>query len=130
VAVLPWYTTGATYSFAEIIRMGYVGALLSGNALAVHDVEYALYGTSLGMDLDTGMTTANSRNHIAAINEVLEAGSLRAMVEQGRLKSGIFFQCIRNRRTLCTVRLDNRRRPNTRCDNRTLLGPRVSIKGS
>jgi len=88
--------TGAASSLAEIIRMGYVTALLSGNALAVHDVEYALYGTSLGMDVETGLTTGSSRNHIAAINEVFKAGSLKAMVERGRLKSGIFYECIRN----------------------------------
>lgn len=88
--------TGAAPSLAEIIRMGYVSSLLSGNALAVHDVEYALYGTSLGMDVETGLTTGSSRNHIAAINEVFKAGSLKAMVEEGRLKSGIFYQCIKN----------------------------------
>ena len=36
-------------SFAKLIRMGYVNGLLAGNALAVHDVENALMGTSLGM---------------------------------------------------------------------------------
>ncbi|MCJ7632950.1 TIGR00300 family protein [Candidatus Bathyarchaeota archaeon] len=88
--------TGAASSLAGIIRMVYVNALLSGNALAVHDVEYAIFGTSLGMDVETGLTTGSSKNHIAAINEVFKSGSLKAMVEQGRLRSGIFYECIKN----------------------------------
>jgi lysine-ketoglutarate reductase/saccharopine dehydrogenase-like protein (TIGR00300 family) len=87
--------TGAAPALAQLIRMGYVSALLSGNALAVHDVEYALYGTSLGMDVKTGMSSSSSRNHIAAINEVFKAGSLRAMVERGILQKGIFYECIK-----------------------------------
>jgi len=87
--------TGAAPYLARMVELGYVDALLSGNALAVHDVESALYGTSLGVDL-TSSRVQSPRNHIAAINEVLKAGSLRAMVESGRLRSGIFYQLIKN----------------------------------
>jgi len=86
--------TGASPHLAEMIRLGYVDALLSGNALAVHDVEYALYGTSLGMNLETGSLTKGERNHMAAINEVSKAGSLKAMVDKGLLRKGIFYECI------------------------------------
>jgi len=89
--------TGASPSLAKMIDGGYVDALLSGNALAVHDVEYMLYGTSLGINLETGSLTKGNRNHIAAINEVWKAGSLRALVEKGVLTEGVFFQCIVNK---------------------------------
>ncbi len=87
--------TGAAPYLARMVELGYVDALLSGNALAVHDVESALYGTSLGVDL-TRSRVQSPRNHIAAINEVMKAGSLRALVENGRLRSGIFYQLIKN----------------------------------
>lgn len=87
--------TGAAPSLARLIQLGYVQAVLSGNALAVHDVEYTLFGTSLGMDIMTGALTQGNRNHIAAINEVLKAGSLQSLVSQGILTQGIFYQCIR-----------------------------------
>jgi lysine-ketoglutarate reductase/saccharopine dehydrogenase-like protein (TIGR00300 family) len=86
--------TGAALSLARVIQLGYVQAVLSGNALAVHDVEYALYGTSLGMDLTTGALTRGNRNHIAAVNEVLKAGSLYSLVSQDILTKGIFYQCV------------------------------------
>ncbi len=86
--------TGASLSLAKMIDLGYVNVLLSGNALAVHDVEYTLYGTSLGMHLETGTLTKGNRNHISAINEVWKAGSLKALVEKGVLTTGIFYQCI------------------------------------
>jgi len=86
--------TGASPHLAEMIRMGYVDALLSGNALAVHDVEYAFYGTSLGMNLETGSSTKGKRNHMAVINEVSKAGSLKSLVDKGILKEGIFYECI------------------------------------
>jgi len=87
--------TGGSPSLARLIELGYVDAVLSGNALAVHDVEYALFGTSLGVELGEGATTNGYRNHISAINEVNKAGSLRALIEGGRLKEGIFYQLIK-----------------------------------
>ena len=89
--------TGAAEAFAKIIRLGYIDALLSGNALAVHDVEYALYGTSLGVNVETGLPSPGShRNHLSALNEVFKAGSLEALVKQGRLRKGILYECIVN----------------------------------
>ena len=88
--------TGAAPSLARMIELGYVDALLSGNALAVHDVESALYGTSLGVQLGDGYKARDPRNHIAAINQVNKAGSLEALVQQGILTKGIFYQLIRN----------------------------------
>ena len=87
------HTGGGPY-LARMVELGYVDALLSGNALAVHDVEYALFGTSLGVRLDQVGGVKQPRNHIAAINEVMRAGSLRALVGGGLLRSGVFHQLI------------------------------------
>jgi len=87
--------TGAAPYLAKMVELGYVDALLSGNALAVHDVESALYGTSLGVNLENARAQ-NPRNHIAAINEVMKAGSLKGLVEAGKLRKGIFYQLIKN----------------------------------
>lgn len=89
--------TGAAESLASMIRMGFVDGLLSGNALAVHDVEAALYGTSLGVSLKEGITLLKGyRNHIAAINEIYKVGSLKRAVETGLIKKGIIYECIKN----------------------------------
>ncbi|MEM3383717.1 MAG: TIGR00300 family protein [Nitrososphaerales archaeon] len=89
--------TGAAPSFAKMIKLGYVDALLSGNALAVHDVEYALFGTSLGMSIENGLTSLKGyRNHLAAINEIMKVGSLYEAVKKGVLKKGIMYECIMN----------------------------------
>jgi lysine-ketoglutarate reductase/saccharopine dehydrogenase-like protein (TIGR00300 family) len=88
--------TGGSAYFQELIRAGYVDVLLSGNALAVHDVEQALFGTSLGVDLDTGKAIEGGhRHHMRAINTICKAGGLKAAVEQGVLTSGVMYECIR-----------------------------------
>lgn len=87
--------TGGARHFVEIIRMGYVDALLAGNALAVHDVEHALHGTSLGVDLETGVPLEQGhKNHMRAINTVSRHGGLRGAVEAGVVKSGIMYECV------------------------------------
>jgi lysine-ketoglutarate reductase/saccharopine dehydrogenase-like protein (TIGR00300 family) len=86
--------TGAAPYLARMVEMGYVNSLLSGNALAVHDIENALYGTSLGVNLEQARIV-NSRNHIAAINQVMRAGSIMDLVRNGKLAKGIFYQLIK-----------------------------------
>ena len=89
--------SGAGEALAKLIRMGYVNGLLAGNALAVHDVENALMGTSLGMHvIDGTLAIRGHRNHMQAINEVFKAGSMKAMVEKGILKKGVMYECITN----------------------------------
>ena len=90
------HTGGGTH-FQELIRAGYVDVVLAGNALAVHDAEQALFGTSLGVDLNTGKAIEGGhRHHMRAINMISRAGGLKAAVEQGVLTSGVMYECIRN----------------------------------
>ena len=89
------HTGGADY-FIELIRRGYVDTLLSGNALAVHDAEQVLFGTSLGVDLEAGVPVLGGhRHHMRAINAINRAGGLRAAVEAGVLTSGVMVECVR-----------------------------------
>jgi lysine-ketoglutarate reductase/saccharopine dehydrogenase-like protein (TIGR00300 family) len=88
--------TGGVEHFAELIRLGYVDVLLAGNALAVHDIEYALSGTSLGIDLIAGAAVEQGhRNHMAAINTINRAGGIKQAVESGVLTKGVMYECVR-----------------------------------
>ncbi|HXG35025.1 MAG TPA: TIGR00300 family protein [Bryobacteraceae bacterium] len=88
--------TGGGPSLAALIRAGYVQALLSGNALGVHDVEAALYGTSLGIRQSDGRQEEHGhRNHMRAINAIYHCGGLLQAVQSGRLTSGILYECVR-----------------------------------
>jgi lysine-ketoglutarate reductase/saccharopine dehydrogenase-like protein (TIGR00300 family) len=88
--------TGGVEHFSEVIRLGYVDVLLAGNALAVHDIEYALSGTSLGIDLIAGAAVEQGhRNHMAAINTVNRAGGIRQAVETGVLTKGVMYECVK-----------------------------------
>ena len=89
--------TGADMALAEIIRKGYINVLFAGNALATHDIEYNLFGTSLGMDLSTGKpVTGGHKNHLYAISEVMRAGSIKKAVDQGIITGGIMYECVKN----------------------------------
>ncbi len=89
--------TGGVEHFSELIRNGYVDVVLAGNALAVHDIEFALSGTSLGIDLLAGAPVEQGhRNHMAAINTVNRAGSIHAAVEAGVLRSGVMYECVKH----------------------------------
>lgn len=88
--------TGAAPYLAALIREGFVDALLGGNAIAVHDVEAALFGTSLGVNLETASPVEGGHHHhMRAINAIRRAGSLRKAVESGLLKQGIMYEAIR-----------------------------------
>ena len=90
------HTGGGAY-FQDLIRGGFVDVLLAGNALAVHDVEQALFGTSLGVDLNTGKAIEGGhRHHMRAINTIARAGGLREAVDQGVLTSGVMYEVIKH----------------------------------
>jgi lysine-ketoglutarate reductase/saccharopine dehydrogenase-like protein (TIGR00300 family) len=87
--------TGGVEHFAELIRLGFVDVVLAGNALAVHDVEFALSGTSLGIDLAAGAPVEQGhRNHMAAINTINRAGGIAPAVATGVLTSGVMYECV------------------------------------
>jgi lysine-ketoglutarate reductase/saccharopine dehydrogenase-like protein (TIGR00300 family) len=87
--------TGAGPCLEAIIRAGWVDTLFAGNALAVHDIERALYGTSLGVELASGASVAHGHeHHLRAINAIRAAGGIRPAVEQGILTSGIMHACV------------------------------------
>ena len=87
--------TGAAPAMVALVEAGYVDVLFAGNALATHDIESALYGTSLGIDLARGQGVEHGHeHHIRAINTIRKAGSIRAAVEQGVLTSGIMHALV------------------------------------
>ncbi|MGB6464048.1 MAG: TIGR00300 family protein [Nitrosotalea sp.] len=89
--------TGASDSIASLIRLGFIDAVLAGNALAVHDIEYSTLGTSLGMNVEDGtLAIRGHRNHMQAINSVFKAGSISKMVEKKTLTRGIMYECVKN----------------------------------
>ncbi len=88
--------TGGGEHFEKLIRWGYVDVLFAGNALAVHDIEHAMFGTSLGVYLDRGIPAeAGHDNHMRAINAIRAAGSIAAAVRGGVLRRGIMHQCVK-----------------------------------
>lgn len=90
--------TGASDSIATLIRLGFIDCVLAGNALAVHDIEYATLGTSLGMNVRDGtLAVRGHRNHMQAINSVFKAGSIVKMVTNKTLKKGIMYECVKRK---------------------------------
>jgi lysine-ketoglutarate reductase/saccharopine dehydrogenase-like protein (TIGR00300 family) len=89
--------TGGVTGLSKLIREGWVDAVLSGNALGVHDIESAMFGTSLGIRLSDGRQAEHGhRNHMRAINAVYHAGGIKGAVESGRLTSGVMYECVKN----------------------------------
>jgi lysine-ketoglutarate reductase/saccharopine dehydrogenase-like protein (TIGR00300 family) len=87
--------TGAGRYLSRLIEMGFVQVLFAGNALAVHDVEAALFGTALGVNVESGLPIEHGHeHHMRAINRVRGAGSLRAMVQSGELRTGVMKTAI------------------------------------
>lgn len=78
------------------IEQGFVGALLGGNAVAVHDIEHALLGTTLGMDRTGRPVSGGHSFHMRAINQIRAAGSIQGAVEQGILRNGIMHACVKH----------------------------------
>ncbi len=90
--------TGGVEPLSRIIAGGWVDAVLAGNALAVHDVERALYGTSLGINTDTGVPVEHGhQHHMRAINAIRLAGDLKAAVRKKVLKSGLMHSLIKHK---------------------------------
>jgi lysine-ketoglutarate reductase/saccharopine dehydrogenase-like protein (TIGR00300 family) len=89
--------TGSTSHVVSLIERGFVNVLFAGNALAVHDVEHALYGTSLGVYIEEAtLADTGHEHHLRAINSIRRAGGLWPAVAQGLLTSGIMHACVRH----------------------------------
>ncbi|MEX2139337.1 MAG: TIGR00300 family protein [Pirellulales bacterium] len=89
--------TGSGDYVCEMLRSGYISKLFAGNALATHDIEQSLFGTSLGVHLDRGdLAEAGHEHHLRAINRIRRAGGIKQSVERGELTSGIMYECVKN----------------------------------
>lgn len=87
----------ARVDFEWFIANGYVNAVLVGNAVAVHDIEAAIYGTTLGMT-STGQAAESGHGlHMRAINRVRAVGSIEAAVAAGIVKSGIMHALVKGK---------------------------------
>lgn len=90
------HTGGGPY-LASLVRRGYVQALLGGNGLATHDIEQALFGTALGVDLKRGVNVQGGhRHHLKAINLIRACGGIAPAVDQGLLHGGIMYECVKH----------------------------------
>ncbi|WP_413173410.1 TIGR00300 family protein [Anabaena azotica] len=89
--------TGGGEHLSRLIREGYVQGLLGGNAIAVHDMEQNLLGTSLGVDMKRGVAVRGGhRHHLKVINTIRRFGSIAKAVEAGVVKSGVMYECVKN----------------------------------
>ena len=94
--------TGGGEHLAQLIREGYVQALLGGNAIAVHDIEQNMMGTSLGVDMNRGVPVRGGhRHHLKVINTIRRYGSIAKAVEQGVIQSGVMYECVRQQVPFC-----------------------------
>jgi lysine-ketoglutarate reductase/saccharopine dehydrogenase-like protein (TIGR00300 family) len=88
--------TGAAPAMVALVEAGFVDVLFAGNALATHDIESSLYGTSLGVDLVRGRGVEHGHeHHIRAINTIRKAGSIAEAVESGVLTSGVMHALVK-----------------------------------
>ena len=89
--------TGGGEHLSRLIREGYVQGLLGGNAIAVHDTEQNILGTSLGVDMKRGVAVRGGhRHHLKVINTVRRFGSISKAVEAGAISSGVMYECVKN----------------------------------
>ena len=88
--------TGAAPAFATLVAQGWIDVVFGGNAIATHDIESALFNTSLGINLSEGDSVEGGHeHHLRAINRIRGCGGIRQAVEQGVLTSGLFYEIVR-----------------------------------
>ena len=96
--------TGAAPAMVALVEAGFVDILFAGNALATHDIEASLFGTSLGVDLKQGSGVEHGHeHHIRAINQIRKAGSIRKAVEDGLLTGGVMHALVTHRKEFVLV---------------------------
>ena len=88
--------TGASPALARLVRGGWIDVVFGGNAVAVHDIEACLFGTSLGINLEKGQSVEGGHeHHLRAINRVRACGSIAQAVESGVVHSGLFYELVK-----------------------------------
>jgi lysine-ketoglutarate reductase/saccharopine dehydrogenase-like protein (TIGR00300 family) len=94
--------TGGGEHIVALIREGLIDVIFAGNALATHDLEQSLYGTSLGVSFDKGLpTNEGHEHHLRTINSIRRWGGIAKAVETGRVTSGIMYEC--TKRSIPTI---------------------------
>jgi lysine-ketoglutarate reductase/saccharopine dehydrogenase-like protein (TIGR00300 family) len=89
--------TGGGEHLARLIREGYIQGLLGGNAIAVHDIEQNMMGTSLGVDMKRGIAVRGGhRHHLKVINAIRRFGSIARAVDAGVITGGVMYECVKN----------------------------------
>lgn len=89
--------TGGGEFVCKLIRAGYINVIFAGNALATHDMEQALFGTSLGVSMERGLPMDEGHeHHLRTINTIRRLGGIKNAVERGVLKSGIMYECVKH----------------------------------
>jgi lysine-ketoglutarate reductase/saccharopine dehydrogenase-like protein (TIGR00300 family) len=87
--------SGSATLLAKLVEDGWIDVLFAGNALATHDIEANMLGTSLGVDLGTGGSGPHGHtHHLRAINRVRRAGSIAKAVETGLINGGVMYTCV------------------------------------
>ncbi len=90
--------TGGVEHICELIKLDYLDVLFAGNALATHDIEQAIFGTSLGVWLDRGLPAEEGHeHHLRAINTIRRLSGIESAIKKGVLKSGIMFECVNHK---------------------------------
>jgi lysine-ketoglutarate reductase/saccharopine dehydrogenase-like protein (TIGR00300 family) len=88
--------TGSAPQVARLIREGWIQVLFAGNALATHDLEQSLYGTSLGVSLTLGEPIEHGHeHHLRTINTIRRLGGIAQAVSKGVITSGIMYECVK-----------------------------------
>ncbi|PKL22400.1 MAG: TIGR00300 family protein [Spirochaetae bacterium HGW-Spirochaetae-4] len=89
--------TGGVDALASLVRSGYIQGFLGGNAVAVHDLEYRFFGTSLGVSLTTGRVSEHGHSHhMRSINRIYGCGSIQAAIGMGVLGEGLMYEIVKS----------------------------------
>lgn len=90
--------TGAGVYVERLIQAGFIHVLFAGNGFATHDIESALYGTSLGVRLDRGLPEKDGHDHhMRAINIIRSLGGIRQAIRRHKLTKGVMHTCVIHR---------------------------------
>lgn len=87
---------GGREALAWLIEAGFIHVLFCGNALAAHDMEAHLFGTSLGYGLTAGRAVPHGHeHHLRTINRIRAIGGIEEAVRAGVITEGIMAACVR-----------------------------------